>query len=159
MNCGAPALPALHSFSEFAQTHVYWVNDAIQPSHPPLPRSFPVLNLSQHQCLFQWVDSLHQVAKVLEFQHYSRFILIIKKKNSKRDERWEGEKKEGREGGSKKRRKKRKHLSCDKLVPGLQPLLLFPLFFGSLPNLDPFLGRNRVFHSLWCEHNVKHTMK
>ena len=110
--------------------------------HPTISSSvahfFPALNLAQHQCLFHWVDSLHQVAKVLEFQHNSRFMLIIqkkKKKNRKRDGRWEGEKKEGREGGRKKRRKKIKHPPCDKLVPGLRALLLFPLFFSSLPNL------------------------
>ena len=53
---------------ELAQTHVHWVGDAIQPSHPlssPFP---PALNLSQHQGLFQWVSSSHQVAKVLELQ-------------------------------------------------------------------------------------------
>ena len=48
--------------------HVHWGGDAIQPSHPLSSPSPPVLNLSQHQGLFQWVSSLHQVAKVLEFQ-------------------------------------------------------------------------------------------
>ena len=59
-------------FSEFAQTHVLWVSDAIQPSHPLLPPS-PALSLAQHEGLFQWISSLHQVAKVLElqFQHQS----------------------------------------------------------------------------------------
>ena len=50
------------------QTHVHWVGDAIQPSHPLWPSSPPVFNLSQHQGLFQWVCSLHQVSNVLEFQ-------------------------------------------------------------------------------------------
>ena len=50
------------------QTHVHWVGDAIQPSHPLLSSSHPAFNLSQHQGLFQWVSSSHQVAKVLEFQ-------------------------------------------------------------------------------------------
>ena len=58
----------LHCLPEFAQTHVRWVGDAIQPSHPLLPPSPPTFNLSQHQGLFQWVGSLHQVAKVLELQ-------------------------------------------------------------------------------------------
>ena len=49
------------------QTHVHWVSDAIQPSHPLLPPSPPAPNPSQHQSLFQWVNSLHEVAKVLEF--------------------------------------------------------------------------------------------
>ena len=60
--------PVHHLFSELAQTHVHQVGDTIQPSHPlssPFP---PTFNLSQHQGLFQWVSSLHQVAKVLEFQ-------------------------------------------------------------------------------------------
>ena len=50
------------------QTHVHWVGDAIQPSHPLSTPSPPVLNLSQYQGLFKWVSSLYQVAKVLEFQ-------------------------------------------------------------------------------------------
>ena len=61
------ATPALHHLPEFAQTHVHWVNDAIQPSHP-LSSPSPAFNLSQHQGLFQWVSSSHQVAKVLELQ-------------------------------------------------------------------------------------------
>ena len=66
-------LPCLHYLPEFAfeQTHVHWVNDAIQPSHPLSPPSPPALNLSQHQGLFQWVISSHRVAKVLEIQHQS----------------------------------------------------------------------------------------
>ena len=55
----------------FAQTHVRWVSEAIQSSHPLSPSSLPALNLSQHHGLFQWVSSMHQVAKVLEFQHQS----------------------------------------------------------------------------------------
>ena len=63
-----PGFAVCHHFLEFAQTHVHWVGDAIQPSHPlssPSPLAF---SLSQHQGLFQWVSSLHQVAKVLDFQ-------------------------------------------------------------------------------------------
>ena len=52
----------------FTQTHVHRVGDAIQPSHPLSSPSPPALNLSQHQGLFNWVSSLHQVAKVLELQ-------------------------------------------------------------------------------------------
>ena len=52
----------------FAQIHVHWVSDAIQPSHPVLSPSLPAFNLSQHQGLFKWVSSSHQVAKVLELQ-------------------------------------------------------------------------------------------
>ena len=58
----------LHCLSGFAQIHVHWVGDAIQPSHPLLPSSPFAFNLSQHRGLFQWVSSSHQVAKVLEFQ-------------------------------------------------------------------------------------------
>ena len=53
---------------EFAQTHIHWVSDAIQPSYPLSPSSPPAFNLSQHQGLFQWVSSSPQVARVLEFQ-------------------------------------------------------------------------------------------
>ena len=67
-NHSMPGLPVLHQLLEFIQTHVHWVNDAIQPSHPLLSPSPPVLNLSQHQGLFKWVSSSHQMAKVLEFQ-------------------------------------------------------------------------------------------
>ena len=67
MNRSMPDLPVHHQFLESTQTHVHWVGDAIQPSHPLLSPS-PALNLSQHQGLFKWVSSSHQVAKVLEFQ-------------------------------------------------------------------------------------------
>ena len=68
IDCSTPGLPIHHQVPELAQTHVHWVGDAIQPSHPLSSPSPPVFNLSQHQGLFQWVSSLHQVAKVLEFQ-------------------------------------------------------------------------------------------
>ena len=67
MNCSMPGLPVHHQLLESTQTHVHWVGDAIQPSHS-LSSPSPALNLSQHQGLFKWVSSLHQVAKVLEFQ-------------------------------------------------------------------------------------------
>ena len=69
MNHSTPGLPVHHQLLESAQTHVHWVGDAIQPSHPLSSPSPPALNLSQHQGLFKWVNSSHQVAKVLEFQH------------------------------------------------------------------------------------------
>ena len=68
MNGSTPGLPVLHQLPEFTQTHVHWVSDAIQPSYPLSSPSPPALNLSQHQGLFKWVSSSHQVAKVLEFQ-------------------------------------------------------------------------------------------
>ena len=68
MNRSTPGLPVHHQLPEFTQTHVHWVSDAIQPSHPLSSLSLPALNLPQHQGLFQWVSSLHQVARVLEFQ-------------------------------------------------------------------------------------------
>ena len=68
MNRSTPGLPVHHQLPESTQTHVHWVSDAIQPSHPLLSSSPPALDLSQHQGLFQWVSSLHQVAKVLELQ-------------------------------------------------------------------------------------------
>ena len=71
MDCSTPSVPVLHYLTEFAQTHVRWVSDAIQPSHPLSPPSPLAVNLSQHQGLFQWVGSLHQLAKILELQHQS----------------------------------------------------------------------------------------
>ena len=68
MNCSMPGFPVHHQLPEFTQTHVHWVGDAIQPSHPLSSPSPPDFNLSQHQGLFWWVSFSHQVAKVLEFQ-------------------------------------------------------------------------------------------
>ena len=71
VGCSRLGFPVLHYLPEFAQTHVHWVGDTIQPSNPLLPRSPPALNLSQWQGLFQWVGSSHQVVKLLELQHQS----------------------------------------------------------------------------------------
>ena len=65
MDCSTPGLPVHHQLPELTLTHVHRVGDAIQPSHP-LSSPSPAFSLSQHQGLFQWVSSLHQVAKVLE---------------------------------------------------------------------------------------------
>ena len=65
-DCSTPGFPVLHHHPEFAQTHVHWVDDAIQPSQCLLTAFSPALNLSQHQDIFQWVSSSYQVAKVLE---------------------------------------------------------------------------------------------
>ena len=72
-NRSTPGLPVHHQIPEFTQTHVHWVSDAIHPSHPLSSPSPPAPNPSQHQNLFQWVNSSHEVAKVLEFQlqHHS----------------------------------------------------------------------------------------
>ena len=67
-DCSTHSFPVLHHLPESAQTHVHWVGDAIQPSHPLLSPSPPTFNLAQHQGLFKWVSLSHQVAKVLEFQ-------------------------------------------------------------------------------------------
>ena len=78
MACSTPGLPVHHQLPEFTQTHAHWVSDAIQPSHPQAIPSPPTLNLSQHQGLFKWVSSFHQVAKVLEFQlHHQSFQWIF----------------------------------------------------------------------------------
>ena len=69
-DCMNRSTPGHHQLPEFTQAHVHWVRDAIQPSHPLLSPSPPALNLSQHQGLFEWVSSLHQMGKVLEF-HFS----------------------------------------------------------------------------------------
>ena len=59
MNRSTPVFPVLHHLPWFAQIHVHWVSDAIQPSHPLLSPSSPAFNLSQHQCFLQWVSSSH----------------------------------------------------------------------------------------------------
>ena len=68
MNWSTPGLPVHHQLPESTQTHVHWVSNAIQPSHPLSSPSPPVFNLYQHQGLFQWVSSSHQLTKVLELQ-------------------------------------------------------------------------------------------
>ena len=68
MNRSTPGLPVHHQLPGFTQTHVHWVGDTSQSSHSLLSPSPPAFNLSQHQCLFKWVSSLHEVAKILEFQ-------------------------------------------------------------------------------------------
>ena len=68
MNCSTPSLPIHHQLPESTQTHVLWVSDAIQPSHPLSSPSPPAPSPSRHQGLFQWVNSSHEVARVLEFQ-------------------------------------------------------------------------------------------
>ena len=80
MNRSTPGLPVHHQLQEFTQTHVHQLGDAIQPSHPLLSPSPPAFDLSHHQGLFQWVNSSHQVAKLLEFQlqHQSfQWILVL----------------------------------------------------------------------------------
>jgi len=64
MDCSMPGFPAHHQLPELTQTHVHWVSDAIQPSHPLSSPSPPAFNLSQHQGLFQWVSSSHQMTKL-----------------------------------------------------------------------------------------------
>ena len=68
MDCSTPGFTVHSQLWKLAQTHVHWVGDAIQPSHPLSSLSPPTFNLSQHDGLFQWVSSSHQVAKMLEFQ-------------------------------------------------------------------------------------------
>ena len=83
MNRSTPSLPVHHQLPELAQTYVHQGSDGIQPSHPLSSPSTPAFNLSQHQGLFQWVGSSHQVAKVLEFQlqhqsfQYSEYSELI----------------------------------------------------------------------------------
>ena len=76
-DCSMPGFPVLHHLPKLAQTHVHWVSDVIQPSHLLLSPSPPALNLSQHQGLFQWVSSSHQVAKVLDLQLQHQFFQWI----------------------------------------------------------------------------------
>ena len=78
VDCSTPGSPVLHHLPKIAQTHVRWVSDAIQPSRPHHPLS-PAFNLSQHEGLFQWVGSSHQVAKELELQlQHQSFQWIFK---------------------------------------------------------------------------------
>ena len=67
MDCSMPGFPVQHQLLELTQTHVHWVSDAIQPPHPLSSPSPPTFDLSQHQGLFQWVSSSHQVEKYWSF--------------------------------------------------------------------------------------------
>ena len=79
MDHSTPVFPVHHQLPEPAENHVHWVSDATQPSHPLSSPSPPAFNLSQHQSLFQWVSSSHQVAKVLEIQlQHQSFQWIFK---------------------------------------------------------------------------------
>ena len=79
MGCSMPSFPVHHQLPELAQTHVHWIGDAIQPSHPLSSPSPPAFNIGQHQGLFQRVSSSHQVAKILEFQlQHQSFQWILK---------------------------------------------------------------------------------
>ena len=77
MDCSTPDFPVHHELPELDQTHVQWGGDDIQPSHPLSSPFHPAFNLSQHQGLFQWDSSLHQVAKVLEFQFQHQSSQLI----------------------------------------------------------------------------------
>ena len=77
MDCSTPGLHVHHQLPEFTQTYNHRVSDAIQPSHPLSSPSPPAFNLSQHQGLFKWVSSSHQVAKVLEFQLQHQSFLPV----------------------------------------------------------------------------------
>ena len=74
MDCSTPGFPVLHHLLRLVQIHFHWVGDAIQRSHPLSSPSTPAFNLSQHQGLFQWITSSHQVAKVLELQLQPQFF-------------------------------------------------------------------------------------
>ena len=79
MDCSMPGFPVHHQLLELTQTNVHWVSDAIQPSQLLSSSSPPFFNISQHQSLFKWVSSSHQVAKVLEFQlHHQSFQWIFR---------------------------------------------------------------------------------
>ena len=89
MNCSTPACPVLHYLPELAQTHVHWVDDAIQPSHPLSSPSPPALSLSQHRGLFLWVRFLNQVAKILELQlQHQSFHIALGNTTFEREAHW-----------------------------------------------------------------------
>ena len=77
MDCSTPGFPVYHQLPDLAQTHVHWISDAIRPSYPLPSPSPPAFNLSQHQGLFQWVSSSHEMAKVLDFQFQHQFYQWI----------------------------------------------------------------------------------
>ena len=68
MDCSTPGFLVPHHLPKLVQTHVHWIDDAIQPSHPLMLSFSLAFNLSQHQGLFRWISSLHHVAKVLGLQ-------------------------------------------------------------------------------------------
>ena len=79
LNWSMPGFPIHHQLPELAETHVHQVGEALPSSHPVSSTSPPAFNLSQHQGLFQWVSSSHQVAKVLELQlQHQSFQWIIR---------------------------------------------------------------------------------
>ena len=79
MDCSTPGFPVHHQLPELSQPQVHQISDAIQPSHPLSSPSSPAFSLVLDQCLFQWVGSLHQVAKVLELQlQYQSFQWIFR---------------------------------------------------------------------------------
>ena len=82
MDCSTPGFPVHHQLPALAETQAHRVGDAIQPSHPLLSPSPPVVNLSQHQGLFQWVSSSNQVARVLEFQFQHQSFLLTAARES-----------------------------------------------------------------------------
>ena len=82
MDCSMPGLPVHCQLLEFTQTHVHWVGDAIQPSHPLSSPSPPAFNLSKNQGLFQWLSSSHQLVKVLKFQLQHQSFQWIFRTNS-----------------------------------------------------------------------------
>ena len=82
MDCSTPGLPVHHQLPEFTQTHVHWVGDAIQPSHPLSSPSPPAYNLSQHQGLFKQVSSSHHVAKYWSFSFSWNFTFSPSNKYS-----------------------------------------------------------------------------
>ena len=76
MNCSLPGYPVFHYLLQFAQTHIRWVRDAFQPSHPLSPPFPTAFSFSQHQGLFQWVSSLSQMARVLELPSEETVFLL-----------------------------------------------------------------------------------
>ena len=92
MDCSMLGFPVHHQLPELAQTHVYQVSDAIQPSHPLSSPSPPTFNLSQHQGLFKWVSSSHQVSKVLSFSFSISLSDEYSRLKKRREAKGKGEK-------------------------------------------------------------------
>ena len=88
MDLSTPGLPVHHQLPGFTQTHVHWVSDAIQPSHPPSSPFLLAFNLSQHQGLFKWVSSSHQVEFQLQHQSFQWIFRTVKYMANKQGKKW-----------------------------------------------------------------------
>ena len=117
MDCSTPGFPVRHQLQELVQTDVHWVSDAIQPSNPLSSPSPQAYNLSQHQGIFQWVNSSHQVAKDWSFS-FSISPSSPRKRNALKKAKWLSEEAlqiavKRREAESKREKERYTHLNAE----------------------------------------------